>query len=135
MRLMKAAAELVHRERVCRVATADSQGRPHVVPVCHVFEKGRLYFGSGKKAGKVRNVEANAQVAVTVDLYTDAWSHLRGVMLQGPARIVRPGPEFRRLRKKLYEKYPQYEREAALGDRDSVIVEVAPDHVFHWGFE
>jgi PPOX class probable F420-dependent enzyme len=135
MRLTKAVATFLQRERVCRAATADDDGMPHVVPVCHVFEKGRIYFGSGKKAGKIKNLDANPRVAVTVDLYTDAWSYLRGVMVQGPARIVRPGPEFRRLRKALYAKYPQYEREAALGDRDSVIVEVVPDHVFHWGFE
>ena len=135
MRLTKAVATFLQRERVSRAATADGDGLPHVVPVCHVFEKGRIYFGSGKKAGKIKNLEANPRVAVTVDLYTDAWSYLRGVMVQGPARIVRPGPEFRRLRKALYAKYPQYEREAALGGRDSVIVEVAPDHVFHWGFE
>ena len=135
MRLTKDVAEFVRRERVCRVATAGADGRPHVVPVCHVFEKHRVYFGSGKKAGKVRNVEANAQIAVAVDVYTDAWNHLRGVLVQGPARIVRPGPEFRRLRKALYAKYPQYESDAALGDRDSVIVEVTPKHVYHWGFE
>ena len=41
MRMKKALAELVHRERVSRVATANEAGMPHLVPVCHVVDEGR----------------------------------------------------------------------------------------------
>ena len=44
MRLKKSAAKLLDRERVCRVATADAAGTPHVVPVCHVLRDGKSYF-------------------------------------------------------------------------------------------
>lgn len=135
MRLTKEVAEFIRRERVCRVATADAKGRPHVVPVCHVFEDGEIYFGSGTKAGKVQNLEANPRIAVAVDAYTDAWSHLRGVMVQGTAALVSSGPRFRRIRKLLYAKFPQYPADAALDESDSIIVEVTPTHVYHWGFE
>ena len=135
MRLTKAVAEFIRRERVCRVATADAKGRPHVVPVCHVFVNGKLYFGSGKSAGKIRNLTANPTVAVAVDVYTDAWAHLLGVMVQGTATIVGRGPRFRRIRKALYAKFPQYPDDAALSESDSYLVEVAPTHVYHWGFD
>jgi nitroimidazol reductase NimA-like FMN-containing flavoprotein (pyridoxamine 5'-phosphate oxidase superfamily) len=135
VRLTRDVADFIRRERVCRVATADGRGRPHVVPVCHVFESGRLYFGSGKGAGKILNLAANPRVAVVVDLYTDAWNHLRGVMVQGTAKFIGRGPRFRRARKGLYAKFPQYPTDAALDERDSVIVEVTPTHVYHWGFE
>ena len=135
MRLTKAVAEFIRRERVCRVATADAKGRPHVVPVCHVLVDGKLYFGSGKAAGKIRNLRANPRIAVAVDAYTDAWAHLRGVMVQGAATIVTPGPRFRRIRKALYAKFPQYPADAALGESDSYIVEIMPTHVYHWGFD
>jgi hypothetical protein len=46
--------------------------------------------------------------------------------------VIERGPRFRRLRRRLYAKYPQYSREAALGDSDSVIVELTPTHVFSW---
>jgi nitroimidazol reductase NimA-like FMN-containing flavoprotein (pyridoxamine 5'-phosphate oxidase superfamily) len=120
---------------VCRVATVSADGVPHVVPVCHVFLDGRLYFGSGKDAAKVRNVRGTTRATVTVDTYSDAWSSLRGVMVQGTARVIEPGARFRALRARLYRKYPQYPDEAALGDRDSVIVEVTPTRVFAWGLE
>lgn len=122
-------------ERVCRVATAGRGGMPHVVPVCHVFAGGKLYFGSGDDARKVLNVRDNAQLAVTIDVYTDAWAQLRGVMLQGRARVIERGPAFHRIRKRLYDKYPQYAREAALAPSDSVIVELTPTHVFSWGLD
>jgi nitroimidazol reductase NimA-like FMN-containing flavoprotein (pyridoxamine 5'-phosphate oxidase superfamily) len=132
MRLTKAQAKAIEWERVARVATASAEGMPHLVPVCAVLVGGKIYFGSGKKARKVLNLRANPKLALTVDLYSDDWSRLQGVMVQGTTRIVERGPRFRRLRRRLYAKYPQYPREAALGESDSVIVELTPTHVFSW---
>jgi len=74
-------------------------------------------------------------VTVTVDLYAEAWAHLKGAMIQGRARLVARGPLFRKVRARLYAKYPQYPREAALDESDSVIVEVTPTRVFTWGLK
>ena len=134
-RLPRKVAEFVAWERVCRVATAGEGGMPHLVPVCHVLANGRIYFGSGNDGRKVANIRENPRVTVTVDVYSDHWGTLRGAMIQGRARVVEPGGEFRRLRRLLYRKYPQYPDQSALGDDDSVIVEVTPSHVFSWGLE
>ncbi|MGH2357748.1 MAG: pyridoxamine 5'-phosphate oxidase family protein [Candidatus Limnocylindria bacterium] len=129
------AAELVTWERACRVATAGSAGVPHLVPVCHVLSGGKVYFGSGDDARKVENLRQNPRVTVTVDVYSEHWSSLKGVMIQGRARLIERGPGFRRARDLLYRKYPQYPREAALSPSDSVIVEVTPTRVFAWGLD
>jgi len=133
MRLKKAVADLIHRERVSRVATAGATGMPHVVPVCHVVADGKIYFASGDDGRKVLNLRANPRVAVCVDLYSEAWCHLKGVMVQGRATLIARGPRFRRIRALLYRKYPQYPDEAALDESDSVLVEVTPTGVFSWG--
>ena len=135
MRLKKALATLIAQERVCRVATAAPSGIPHVVPVCHVLADGKLYFGSAADAKKVVNLKINPRAALTVDLYSDAWAHLKGVMVQGTARLLERGPRFRKARALLYRKYPHYPGEAALEESESVIVEVTPTRVFSWGFE
>ena len=135
MRLKKSVAQLVGWQRVCRVATVDSRQRPHMVPVCHVLADGKLFFASGKDARKVRNLHAVPSIAVTVDLYADDWSQLQGVMIQGTAAIIETGPRFRKLRKLLYAKYPQYPEMSAIEERDSVIVEVTPTTVFSWGLD
>jgi nitroimidazol reductase NimA-like FMN-containing flavoprotein (pyridoxamine 5'-phosphate oxidase superfamily) len=134
MRLKKSLAKLVEWERVCRVATASPAGVPHVVPVCHVLNDGKLYFASETGARKVRNVRQNPHVTVTVDLYSDDWANVKGVMIQGSATIVAKA-RFRKIRRLLYEKYPQYPDMSAIGERDSVIVEVTPRHAFAWGMD
>lgn len=135
MRLRKALVRLVERERVCRVATADASGTPHVVPVCHVWDAGRLYFATEATSRKVRNLQSNPQVAVVVDVYTEDWSRLSGVVLWGTARVVRGGPLFRRIRTLLYRKYAQYPEEAAVEAPGTVIVEVTPHRAASWGLD
>ena len=135
MRLNKKVSKLIAGERVCRVATAGSDGKTHLVPVCHVLSGDKIYFGSGNDARKVTNLRENPQIAVTIDLYSDDWSQLRGVMVQGTATLIARGPRFKRPRAWLYEKYPQYRQEAALASSDSVVVEVTPTHVFTWGLD
>lgn len=135
MRLTKNAAKLIAHERVCRVATAGAEGRPHLVPVVHVLAGDKIYFGSGDDGRKVKNLRENPQITLTIDLYSEDWSQLRGVMVQGMARIIERGPRFKQARARLYAKYPQYKREAALSTSDSVIVEVTPTHVFTWGLD
>ena len=135
MRLNKKVARLIAHERVCRVATAGPEGRPHLVPVVHVLAGDKIYLGSGDDGRKVGNLRVNPRVAITIDLYSDDWSQLRGVMVQGTARLIERGPRFKQARAHLYAKYPQYAKEAALSPSDSVIVEVTPAHVFTWGLD
>jgi PPOX class probable F420-dependent enzyme len=135
MRLTKKVAKLIDRERVCRVATAGSSGQPHLVPVCHAVGGGKIYFGSGDDARKVLNLRENPQIALTVDLYSEDWTHLKGAMVQGTATLIERGERFKRARARIYAKYPQYATEAALATSDSVIVEVSPTKVFTWGLD
>jgi PPOX class probable F420-dependent enzyme len=135
MKLKKSLAELIQWERVCRVATAGRRGMPHLVPVCHVVHGGKIYFGTGNDGRKVENLKENPRVALSVDLYSEAWDHLKGVLVQGRARLIERGPRFKKVRALLYKKYPQYPREAALDPSDSVVVEVTPTRVFSWGLD
>ena len=132
MRLKKTEEEFLKHSRVARIATADERGMPHVVPVCHLWEQGCVYFGTARESKKVHNLERNSQIALAVDDYTDAWAHLRGLLLQGHAQLVSRGAQFRRIRKLLYQKFPQYEKEAALEEDDAVIVCFVPKRAVSW---
>ena len=135
VRLTKAVVELLDGERICRVATVNDAGMPHLIPVCQVVRDGKIYFASGSDGRKVLNLRANPRLALTVDLYSEAWVHIKGVMVQGRAMLIEKGPRFRRIRGLLYEKYPQYPVRAALDESDSVIVEMTPTRVFSWGIK
>jgi PPOX class probable F420-dependent enzyme len=126
-------ATFLARERVIRVATDTRGGQTHVVPVCHALERGRIYFGSGKKGLKVRNIVHTRRAALVVDRYSESWGRLRGVAVAGRAEVFGRGPVFELGRRLLYRKYPQYEKEAALDPSDSVVVRVTPTHVMSWG--
>jgi PPOX class probable F420-dependent enzyme len=132
---VEAGARLLARERVCRVATVDADGQAHVVPVCHVVASDRIYFGTARDARKVANLRANPRLAVTVDLYSEDWTYLKGVMVQGTAALIARGPRFTQARARLYAKYPQYAQEEALSPSDSVIVEMTPTKVVTWGLD
>lgn len=134
MTLTKTERDFVASMRVVRVATVDPDGIPHNVPVCPLMEKDRIFFATERTARKNRNIRTNPNVTLVFDEYTEAWDYLRGVMIQGTARVV-SAAEFRRLRKRIYAKFSQYESKAALGERDSVIVEVKPERKFSWGLK
>ena len=135
MKLKKSVAQWFARERVCRVASANARGMPHLVPVCQVVADGKIYYASASDGRKALNVAANPRVAVTIDLYSDDWAHIKGATVQGTARLVASGPRFRKIRALLYRKYPQYSRDATLDEKDSVIIEVTPVRVFSWGLD
>src|SRR5437773_11656108 len=107
MRMTSAIARLIERERVCRVATAGRRGMPHLVPVCQVVAGGKIYFASGNDGRKALNLAENPRVAVTVDLYSEDWAHLKVVMIQGRARLIARGPLFRRLHALPHRKSPK----------------------------
>jgi nitroimidazol reductase NimA-like FMN-containing flavoprotein (pyridoxamine 5'-phosphate oxidase superfamily) len=135
MRLKKSVARWFERARVCRVASANAQGMPHLVPVCPAVADGKIYYASASNVRKVKNLVDNPRVAVTVDIYSDDWTHIKGAMVQGTTRVFGRGPRFRRIRALLYKKYAHYRRDATLDESDSVIVEVTPTHVFTWGMD
>ncbi len=135
MRLTASVRKFLERERVARVATISRDGAPHVVPVCHVLEDGRIYFAADKDSKKVKNLRAHPQAAVEVDLYSEDWPRLAGAAITGPATLIDRGPRFRKLRSLLYQKYPQYSGESALEEGEVVMVEVIPRRLVSWGLD
>src|SRR5258708_137976 len=108
MKLKKSIAQWFDRERICRVASANSRGMPHLVPVCQVVADGKIYYASAADGRNALNLVENPRVAVTVDLYSDDWTHIKGATVQGTARLYDKGPRFRKIRARLYPNYPQY---------------------------
>ncbi len=133
MKLKKIEKDFISLQRVIRVATVDKNGTAHNVPVCHVTEGNHIYFATGKKSKKIKNLTENGKVALVCDEYSEIWSDLKGVFIQGEARVISKGSKFRKLRKLLYQKYPRYEREAPIEEGKTVIIEVIAQKVVSWG--
>jgi nitroimidazol reductase NimA-like FMN-containing flavoprotein (pyridoxamine 5'-phosphate oxidase superfamily) len=131
-KLTRKETNFIKQQGVARLATMGPDNMPHNVPVCPVLDREHVYVASEKSATKVRNIEANPKAALVFDLYRDSWKDLRGVMLRCTARVV-DEKEFKRIRRKLYAKYPHYEKDAALEPDDSAIIELTPEKKFSWG--
>ena len=132
-------AAFVRGQRVGRLATADADGHPHVVPVCYAFDGERFYTPldekpkrvAGKELRRVRNIEARHEASLVIDQYDDDWSRLGYVLVYGRADLIMPGDaRHEQALVLLRERYAQY-REMGL-ERQLVIV-ITPERVVSWG--
>jgi PPOX class probable F420-dependent enzyme len=111
------AAEMRRRleaARVARLATADSDGRPHVVPIAFCIDGDTMYFAVDAKPKRtsdlkrLRNIAANPRVAVLVDHYEEGWTRLWWVRAEGTARVLDDRATTDKALQALAEKYEQY---------------------------
>ncbi len=124
------------QQRVGRLATADADGLPHVVPVCFAIDASVIYMAIDEKPKttlrlkRLRNIEENPNAALVVDVYDEDWSRLAWVMLRGPADVLTEGAEHTRAIEALRAKYPQYHSM----DLDSrPVIRLTPQRLNSWG--
>src|SRR5204863_5666772 len=125
MKFKKSEEVFLKTARVMRVATVSKSG-PHIVPVCPLFDRGSIYFGSDKATQKVHNLGRNPRIAVVFDEYSDDWERICGVMVQGRAEFITGGAQFRRIRELMFAKFEPYKNEGLPAD-ESLIVRVVPE--------
>jgi nitroimidazol reductase NimA-like FMN-containing flavoprotein (pyridoxamine 5'-phosphate oxidase superfamily) len=118
-----------------RIATLDCvDGYPHCVAVDFVYQDGRIYFGTGPRTRKVRNLLGDPRVAFEVDVNLEVGregSRLldwRGIMVKGRARVIEDPSMAARIIRSLLEKYP-----GNTYDDDTVVVEIRPERKYAWG--
>lgn len=101
--------------RVARLATADREGRPHLVPVVFAVDGEQVYTAVDAKPKRttnlrrLANVRENPAVALLVDHYDDIdWDALWWVRADGRGRVLEAGePEAARAVRLLAARYPQ----------------------------
>jgi PPOX class probable F420-dependent enzyme len=101
--------------RVARLATADSAGRPHLVPIVFAVAGDHVYSAVDAKPKRttalrrLANVRENPAVALLVDHYDDAdWTALWWVRADGLGRVLEPeAREAQQAIALLAQRYPQ----------------------------
>lgn len=113
--LTEAQYRFLRASRVGHLATADAKGAPHLVPVCYAVEGTSAYITVDEKPKRtdiplkrIRNIQENPAVALTVDRWDENWSRLAWVMLRGDAIVLDGGTEHDAAQALLRERYPQY---------------------------
>ncbi len=133
-----AEASFVAAHRVGRLATADENGGPHVVPICYAFDGHHIYTAIDSKPKRrpprrlkrVLNVLANPSVALVIDHYSDDWTELAYVLIEGSARFLESGDERAAAELLLREKYPQY---LVLLPPLCPVIAITPTKTISWG--
>ncbi|MDQ3854169.1 MAG: TIGR03668 family PPOX class F420-dependent oxidoreductase [Thermoproteota archaeon] len=131
--------EFIERARVARLATIDSEFKPHLVPVVFVFDGNHFFIpidekrktAKPAKLKRIRNIQDNPNVALLIDEYSEDWTKLAFVMIQGKASIAsitQGNIQLREAYKKLVMKYLQYEK---VGIGEMCII-IAPEKVASW---
>ncbi len=126
-------------ERVARLATADAEGHPSVVPVCYAFDGTRFFSpldekpkrSDTRKLQRVRNIQARGEASLLIDRYDDDWSRLGYLLVRAHAVLVKPGTdEHTHALLLLRDRYPQYQ---TMRLDELPVIELTPIHVVSWG--
>src|SRR5215467_310087 len=129
----------INRQRAGRLATADLDGHPHIVPVCYAYDGVHFYIPLDEKPKRVgenqlkrvRNIEARHEASLLIDQYDDNWSRLGYVLVHGHAGLLQPGdPLHAQALALLRERYVQYKTMEL--ERHLVIV-ITLHSVTSWG--
>lgn len=130
------ARELLRDARVGRLGTADRRGRPHVVPVCFVLDDFRIWSAVDDKPKRtirlrrLANIVENPLITLLVDEWSEEWSRLRWVRVDGRADVVEGGDTERGIAL-LRGKYQQY-RAMGLGERATPLIRITVERLVSW---
>ncbi len=134
-----AVEEFIERARVARLATIDSEFKPHLVPVVFVFDGNHFFIpldekrktAKPEKLKRIRNIQDNPNVTLLIDEYSEDWTKLAFVMIQGKASVATKEEgniQVREAYKKLMTKYLQYQK-VSVGE---MCIIITPKKVASW---
>lgn len=135
--------EIVEKARVARLATVDSECKPHLIPVVFVFDNNSYFIpidekhkrSTPEKLRRTKNIRQNSNVVLLIDEYNEDWTKLYFIMIQGNALII-GGKKLEqnekvlleKVHRLLYEKYLQYEKIGVGG----YVIMIDPKKVISW---
>ena len=131
-------AGFLSAQRVARLATVDKEGKPYVVPVCYAFDGSFFYIALDDKPKsvppthlkRVRNILETSRVGLVVDIYSEDWTRLHYIMVNGEADLLPPGTTAHtRAVSLLRDKYHQYRR---MSIEDRPLIGIGPLTVYEW---
>ena len=122
------------------LCTLDSFGFPHAAPVWYVVIGDKIYFRAQPYKKKIKNILKKPEVCAVVE-DGDKYTELRGVMVQGLAKVVDTDKVIRkRVFEMLAEKYHEMRDtdrfpkrwQETYGKEHRVVVEFKPTKIVSW---
>ncbi|MGI0047882.1 MAG: pyridoxamine 5'-phosphate oxidase family protein [Nitrosotalea sp.] len=128
--------EFIRVQKILRIATIDSSGSPHIVPVWYNYTNTRFYIGTNTRTTKARNVKHNPKVSFCIDIGINS-PEIFGVMGIGKARLILEDKRVKSLAKKILLRYfkslKNKSAQHLLSDTNCII-EITPKKMVTWKF-
>jgi len=127
--------DFLQQPLIARMATADLNGQPHVVPVWFGWDGTIVWISSYSNTRKVKELEKNPRISVVVDEAKSNGEN-SGVIFEGSAELIREPREF--LREKFVWIYTRYlgpqgvlaeEPQSWIEDPHNLLIKLTPDKV------
>jgi PPOX class probable F420-dependent enzyme len=130
------ARELIASERVARLAYADDEDRPRVLPVTFAVAGDAVWSAIDQKPkrssepARVRCLRRRPDAALLVDVYDDDWTRLAWVQLLGRVEVVAvdSSDEATEAMRALADKYAPYAEQRPQGP----LLRLSVDRERHW---
>lgn len=124
--------------RDLQVATIGREGWPHLTTVWYVIQDGLVTFRCFTKSQRLVNLRRDPRITVLAEM-GDAYDELRGVMLQGRARLSDDPDDvldvYARVLARIQGAEPDLETASALFGRfaaKNTVVRVEPTRIISW---
>ena len=127
--------KFVKTQKVLRLATIDSKGMPHLVPVWYKYVGKKFYIGTNTKTAKARNISKNNKVCFCID--AGVWHPIDGVMGRGRARLIKDKKIVKKLAGQILLRYFKSLKQKSAKDlleNTDCIIEITPIKVTSWHY-
>jgi PPOX class probable F420-dependent enzyme len=123
---------------IARMATADKQGQPHVVPVWYAWDGESIWISAYSDTRKVRELRKNPLISIVIDIAADS-DHATAVILEGKAELLHEPREF--IEMKFFWIYERYlGAEGIIGKRPqewiedplNTLIKLTPQKIITW---
>jgi nitroimidazol reductase NimA-like FMN-containing flavoprotein (pyridoxamine 5'-phosphate oxidase superfamily) len=134
----EALAAFLDEPNLCRVATIDENGLPHVVPAWHWWDGTSFWVGAQARDRKIEHIRRSGTAGIEVD---GDIRRKRGIYSTGTARLIE-GPdgmrEYVRITTEQVRRYqpdrpPHETAERFSRSGTPVVLQVTPDRMISWG--
>ncbi len=133
-----ALASFLEEPNLCRMATLDPDGDPHVVPAWYHWDGERFYVGSQASDHKVANIRRTGRAAIEID---GDIRRKRGVLVRGTAWIIDGGDgrtEYIRISTAQVRRYLPDRAPIEMANRmaekgEPVVIVVDSERILSWG--
>ena len=132
MKFTKDEEEFLLENEVCRVATSHNN-IPHITPITYIYEDGFFFIATDYNTRKYKNLKANENIAIAVDVYNSSVEY-RAVVIQGTVDIIERGEEFKKLYQKFDKKF-EWVRNDPWKEGEAPFIKVKPSSKVSWGLE